>query len=147
MKIEVTWDRPSFKGGLGLASEHSPYDSASYPYMSNPDWGIKGNKIDDPVAYDVNENGYIKEVIELNKTADYGKYKISTGYVYGDFGIIKGKADIYIDGYLKETITGPVIIPPVPGNVGGAYWDIAYIDEPSGDIYEINKVDYMLIIY
>jgi hypothetical protein len=92
MKIEVTWDRPSFRGGLELYCPNSfPYSSEYPPVRAgepNPDWGIKGNKIDDPVAYIVNEDGYRKEIIELKKTADYGKYKAMVDFGRRDFGIV-----------------------------------------------------------
>jgi hypothetical protein len=94
------------------------------------------------------DNNYIKETIYLNRTSETGKTKASVYFgSYRDFGTIGGKANIYIDGDLKKTITNPEIVARGSANWGGTFWDIAKIDVLSKEVDEANKVGYIQVIY
>jgi len=136
LHVSLVWNTPGTDLDLHLVSEGEggafwtePYDC--FFLNTNPDWGVAGERADDP-SIDIDDvDGHGPENANLNQPLDGKRYHVYVHY-YDDYGQGASTATvrIYLNGELRYEG-----IKVLDGT--GAAWDVATIDWPEGAVSDV----------
>lgn len=121
--LELTWDRDYTDVDVHLVQESAggvffeePYDC--YFQNRNPDWGLAGDPVDDPLLPEDIDGGFGPEILGLRAPAP-GTYRVWSHYYCDDgFGGTNATVKLYYDGALLAEATSNLL-------ATGKLWDVA----------------------